>query len=147
MEDRGNALKLSIEIPFDDFYKLLDIKKLVKFDAKNVIVIVNKALLQIIEDYKIKKYQKDFEEWLTDIRELGHKPFKTEYTNNFEAEKGVKCYIFKYKKSMLSKWFLGIVSDIGIFSKINEEYRKDTEIADAKSTLSLLSEIREKYNK
>ena len=48
---------------------------------------------------------------------------------------------------MLSKWFLGIVSDIGVFSKINEEYRKDTEITDAKSTLNLLSEIREKYNK
>ena len=147
LEDRDNALKLSIEIPFDDFYKLLDPKKLVKFDAKNIIIIVNKDLFRSIEDYKIKKYKKDLEEWLEDIRELGHKPFKIEYTNNFKDEKGIKCYIFKYKKSMLSKWFLGIVSDIGAFSKINVEYRKDTEITDAKSTLKLLSEIREKYNK
>lgn len=147
IEDKGNTLKVAIEIPFDDFYKLLDTKKLVKFDAKNIIVIVNKELLQNIEDYKIKKYKKDLEVWLEDIRELGHKPFKIEYTNNFEDEKGIKCYIFKYKKSMLSKWFLGIVSDIGVFSKINEEYKKDTEITDAKSIPKLLSEIREKYNK
>lgn len=147
IEDKCNTFKVAIEIPFDDFYKLLDIKKLVKFDANNIIVTINKDLLQKIENYKIEKYKKDLEVWLEDIRELGHKPFKIEYTNNFEDEKGIKCYIFKYKKSMLSKWFLGIVSDIGVFSKMNEEYKKDTEITDAKSILKLLSEIRKKYNK
>ena len=147
IESKNNHLKVAIEIPFADFYKMLDIKKLPMFDADHIIVTVNAELLKKIESYKIEKYKKDLEVWLEDIRELGYKPFKIEYTNNFEDEKGVKCYIFKYKKTMLSKWFLGIVSDIGIFSKINEEYNKDTEIASAKSTLKLLSEIREKYNK
>lgn len=147
IENKNNQLKIATEIPFDDFYKMLDIKKLPAFDEKHIIVTINDELLKKAENYKIEKSKKDLEVWLEDIRELGHKPFKIEYTNNFEDEKGVKCYIFKYKKSMLSKWFLGIVSDIGIFSKINEEYKKDTEITDAKSTLKLLSEIREKYKK
>lgn len=76
----------------------------------------------------------ELENWLSDPRELGHKPAKIEYTNSFTDEDGIKCMIFKYKKSILGKWLLGIVSESGTFSQMRK-YNKNTEIEDAKKLL------------
>ena len=85
-----------------------------------------------INEAKIK-----LESWLSDPHELGKKPSSVVYTNSFVDEDGIKCYIFKYKKSLLSKWLLGIVSDSGTFSEM-KEYNKNTELDDAKKIVNLL---------
>lgn len=88
---------------------------------------------------EIKEGLLKLENWLSDPRELGCKPSKIEYTNSFEDEDGIKCMIFKYKKSLTGKWMLGIVSDSGTFSEM-EEYNKNTEIEAAKKILEMLKD-------
>ena len=86
---------------------------------------------------EVKEAMLELEKWLLDPHELGHRPSKIEYTNSFEDEDGIKCMIFKYKKSILGKWLLGIVSESGTFSEM-QEYNKYTEIEDAKKILEML---------
>ena len=86
---------------------------------------------------EITKAMLELEEWLSDSHELGKKPSKIEYTNSFEDEDGIKCLIFKYKKNILSKWLLGIVSESGTFSEM-QEYNQKNEIEDAKRILERL---------
>jgi hypothetical protein len=88
-------------------------------------------------DNEIKEATKQLEEWLAHPQELGKKPFRIEYTNSFEDKEGTKCMIFKYKKSFLGKWLLGIVSESGTFSQM-QEYNKNTEIEDASKILEML---------
>ncbi len=139
IENKNQELKLTAEIPFVDFIKIIDKKKCPIFDAKHIIVTVDQALLKKVAKYKIEQAKENLSEWLSDFRELGQKPVKIEYTNSFEEE-GIHCFIFKYKKTILGKWMLGIVSDSGTFSKM-EEYHKETEIEEAKVIIKLLKEI------
>ena len=76
---------------------------------------------------------------MADPAELGRKPAKIEYTASFEDEDGIKCMIFKFKKSFFGKWLLGIVSESGTFSEM-KEYNSATETEDAKSLLHILKE-------
>ena len=85
----------------------------------------------------INEAKKALEHWLSDPHELGHKPIMIEYTNTFEDEDGIKCMIFKYKGSLFGKWLLGIVSESGTFSEM-QEYNQNTEIEDAKRILEML---------
>lgn len=139
IENKNQELKLTAEIPFTDFIKIIDKKKCPIFDAKHIIVTVDQALLKKVEKYKIDQAKEKLSEWLSDFRELGQKPAKIEYTNAFEEE-GINCFIFKYKKTILGKWMLGIVSDSGTFSEM-KEYHKETEIEDAKEIIKLLKEF------
>lgn len=75
--------------------------------------------------------KKILEDWLSDPHELGRKPYKINYTNMFEDEDGIRCFIYKYKKHIFSKWCLGIVSDSGTFSEMLE-YKRENEIEDSK---------------
>ena len=59
---------------------------------------------------EIVNAMEELENWLADPAELGRKPAKIEYTASFEDEDGIKCMIFKFKKSFFGKWLLGIVS-------------------------------------
>lgn len=88
-------------------------------------------------DEMIKQNKKELEDWLSHPNELGKKPCKIEYTNQFEDEDGIKCMIFKYKKSLFGKWLLGIVSDSGTFSDM-KEYNKEKEIEDVTKILEFL---------
>jgi len=45
--------------------------------------------------------------WLSDERELGQKPSKIEIAGEFDLH-GMHYYIFKYKKTWLGKWLLGV---------------------------------------
>ncbi|MBE1444209.1 DUF4261 domain-containing protein [Paenibacillus sp. OAS669] len=45
--------------------------------------------------------------WLSDERELGQKPSKIEIAAEFDLH-GMHYYIFKYKKTWLGKWLLGV---------------------------------------
>lgn len=85
-----------------------------------------------IEQAKLK-----LAEWLEYPTELGCRPKYIEYTNSFEDEDGIKCMIFKYRKSILGKWMLGIVSDSGTFSEM-KKYNQATEIEDAKKIVNML---------
>lgn len=138
--NKNGDLKYSEEIPYHDFCSILDIDTYPKFDAKHVILTLDQSILSKILSYQITQAQSELEIWLSDIRELGCKPYKIEYSTSFEDEDHIRCHIFKYKKSMLSKWYLGIVSDSGTFSEM-KEYHKNTEIEDAKHILNLLKEI------
>ncbi len=86
---------------------------------------------------EIEKAKSELENWLSHPNELGQKPSKIEYTNSFEDEDGIHCMIFKYKKSFFGKWLLGIVSESGTFSQM-QEYNQNTEIEDAKVILNML---------
>jgi len=86
---------------------------------------------------EIKEAMLELERWLSHPNELGVKPEKIEYTNSFEDEDGIKCMIFKYRKSLLSPWLLAIVSESGTFSQM-KEYNKNTEIEDAQEILTML---------
>ncbi|WP_147404779.1 MULTISPECIES: hypothetical protein [Clostridia] len=85
----------------------------------------------------IKNAMEELEDWLSDPSELGKKPAKIEYTNAFADEDGINCLVFKYKKNLLGKWLLGIVSESGTFSEMGE-YNQKTEIDDAKRILEML---------
>lgn len=75
--------------------------------------------------------------WLSHPNELGKKPSKVEFTKQFKDEEGIQCQIFKYKKSMFSKWYLAIVSESGTFSEF-KEYHEGTEVEDATEILTML---------
>ena len=75
---------------------------------------------------EIVNAMEELEKWLADPAELGRKPAKIEYTASFEDEDGIKCMIFKFKKSFFGKWLLGIVSESGTFSEM-KEYNSSTE--------------------
>lgn len=85
----------------------------------------------------IKNAMEELGDWLSDPSELGKKPVKIEYTNAFTDEDSINCLIFKYKKNVLEKWLLGIVSESRTFSEM-EEYHQKTEIDDAKRILEML---------
>ncbi len=51
--------------------------------------------------------QKAMMEWLADPQELGKAPAKIECAGSFELHE-MQYYIFKYKKTILGKWLLGI---------------------------------------
>ena len=57
---------------------------------------------------EIVNAMEELENWLADPTELGRKPAKIEYTASFEDEDGIKCMIFKFKKSFFGKWLLGV---------------------------------------
>ena len=82
----------------------------------------------------IKAAAQELEIWLADPHELGRKSAKVEYS--FEDD-GIQCLIFRYKKSLLGKWLLGIVSDSGTFSEMRE-YRPETARQDAQALLDTL---------
>ena len=86
---------------------------------------------------EIKNAMVELENWLSDPQELGKKPVKIEYANSFEDEDGIRCIIFKYKKNILGKWLLGIVSESGTFSEM-KKYNQKSEIEDAKQILKML---------
>ena len=88
-------------------------------------------------DKEIKTATLEMEKWLADPHELGHKPAKIEYVNSFKDEDGITCMIFKYKKSVFGKWLLGIVSESGTFSEM-QEYNESTAVSDAKEILDML---------
>lgn len=140
VRDYNGKLTVTEEISYNDFCNLIDIKKCKKFDDRHIIITFDNNLMIKLENYKIEQSKCELENWLSDPNELGFKPYKIEYTNSFEDGDGIKCKIFKYKKSMLSKWLLGIVSDSGTFSEM-KEYKQVTEIEDAK----LLIETLKKY--
>ena len=78
-------------------------------------------------------------EWLMHPNELGCKPSKIEYTNEFVSEDGIRCIIFKFKKSLLSPWLLAIWSESGVFSEM-KKYDASTEMDDARELLAFLKQ-------
>ena len=86
---------------------------------------------------EIEKAMKELSEWLEYPTELGKKPYKIEYTNSFNYDPDCTCHIFKFKKSLLSDWMLGIVSDSGIFSEM-KKYNQETEFEDAVELVNFL---------
>lgn len=89
------------------------------------------------DEKKLADAKNRLAEWLSDERELGARPAKMEYVESFVDEDEIACMIFKYKKSLFSKWMLGIVSDSGVFSEM-QEFRQDTAVQDAKACLEFL---------
>lgn len=136
-------LQIAEEMPYDDFCAVIPVASFPRFDEKHVVITFKKEWLKIIERKNVERAKNKLEEWLADARELGKKPIKIEHTTSFVDEDGIRCYVFKYKKSLLSPWWLGIVSDSGTFSEM-KVYHKDSEIEDAKHILNLLKEIWEK---
>ena len=88
---------------------------------------------------EIQEAKIELENWLSDPDELGRKPARIEYTNHFKDEDGLECIIFKFKKSIVGKWLLGIVSESGTFSEM-KEYHAKNEIDDATIILNMLKE-------
>lgn len=78
-------------------------------------------------------------EWLEHPNELGCRPHKIEFTNEFTDEDGIHCMIFKYKKSALSPWLLAIAGDSGVFSEM-QKYNEKKEVEDAKALLAFLKQ-------
>jgi len=78
-------------------------------------------------------------DWLSDPRELGKAPSKIEYVEDFVDEDEIQCIIFKFKKNLFSKWMIGIVSDSGTFSEM-EEFHAETAKEDAKRCLDWLKQ-------
>jgi len=92
-----------------------------------------------IDTQRIVKAHQEMVEWLRDPRELGTKPAQLEYVDAFTDEDGIECLIFKFRKSVLSKWMIGIVSDSGVFSHM-KIFNKDTAMEDAAECLNFLKD-------
>lgn len=91
----------------------------------------------IMDKQKIDEAKQHLEEWLSDPREFGKKPAKIEYVKDFTDEDGVECMIFKFKKSLISKWIIGIAGEMGVFSAMRE-YNEATAEKDAAECLDWL---------
>lgn len=92
-----------------------------------------------MDEKRIEEAKTELIGWLAHPAELGKAPAKIEYVNAFEDEDGISCLIFKYKKSLLGRWLLGIVSESGTFSEM-QEYKQETERADAEKLLEYLKD-------
>ena len=77
-------------------------------------------------------------DWLKDPRELGKAPAKMEYAGTFVLH-DMNYYIFKFKKSILGKWLIGVSGGFAgdelelcghMFSEM-QEYREATAQEDA----------------
>jgi len=87
-------------------------------------------------------------EWLANERELGHQPSKIELAGEFNLH-GMQYYIFKYKKTMLGKWLVGVcggyehASDTEhcghVFSEM-QPYHPDTAEEEAISMVNMIRE-------
>ncbi|MCM1100179.1 MAG: DUF4261 domain-containing protein [Clostridium sp.] len=86
---------------------------------------------------KIKAASKRLEEWLSAPGGPGIRAAKLEYVESFQAEDGTECMIFKFRKSVFSKWMLGIVNDLGAFSGMRE-FRQEYAVRDAEECLETL---------
>jgi len=129
--------KYDYEMPFEEFCLLLDIPEYTKFDATHIILTFDSKLDSEIKERKIEAAKTEMENWLSRPGVLGRRPYKLEYTNQFLEENGDVCYVFKFKKSMLGKWLIGIVSAAGTSSEMRE-YRPGSEMEDAHKIFKLL---------
>ena len=137
LKSKKQEFQIHTEMSYDEFCKVINLSKCSKFDKKHMLVTVNDDVLLKIAKYNVKKAEEKMIEWLSDYRELGQAPVQIKFIKDFVTDDGIKCYIFKYKKTLFSKWWLGIVSDSGTFSEF-KEYNPDTEIDDAKKIIDLL---------
>ncbi len=137
IDDSENKFTLVSEIPYQVFGEIINIKKRTNFDQEHKLITIDDSLLKKIKKYNIKAATEKLIVWLQDFRELGHRPARIKYTNEFITEDNIHCYIFKYKKTLFSKWYLGICSDSGVFSNF-QEYHKNTELKDALNIIELL---------
>ena len=140
LKSKKQEFQIHTEMSYEEFCKVINLSKCPKFDKKHMLVTVNDDVLLKIAKYNVKKAQEKMIEWLCDYRELGQAPVQIKFTKDFVTDDGIKCYIFKYKKTLFSKWWLGIVSDSGTFSEF-KEYNPDMEIDDAKKIIDLLKTL------
>ena len=133
----SNEFKIHAEMSYDEFCQVINLSKYPKFDKTHVLITVDDKALSKIAQHNIQTAQETMINWLSDYRELGCKPAQIEFTKEFVTEDGIHCYIFKYKKTLLSNWWLGIVSESGTFSEF-KEYNQATEITDAIEIINLL---------
>ena len=85
----------------------------------------------------IKEASEELAQWLSYPTELGCRPAKVEFTTEFDDPDGIHCMIFRFQKTLLGKWLLGIVSESGTFSEM-QEYHKESELEDATRILEML---------
>ena len=137
--DMNGKLEPIKEIEYHEFCQQIDLSRYKKFDETHVIITFTKDWLSLFNKDQILEAKESLINWLSHSHELGKKPVKIEYCMSFVDEDEIECMIFKYKKTLLSKWLLGIVSDSGVFSCF-KEYRKDQQIKDAKEILEMLKE-------
>jgi len=86
---------------------------------------------------EIQNAAEELANWLADPHELGHRPSKVQFVEGFEDEDGIQCLVFKFKKSLLSPWYLGIVSESGTFSEM-QPFDPATQRQDAQAILTML---------
>lgn len=132
-----------VSIPFPLFQEMMGRVHRARFDAYHVVLTLNEELLWFVRPYEIEQAVQRLSIWLSDPRELGRKPYSVTHTKTFDSEAGIRCHIFRYKASMFSSWLLGIVSDIGVYSEMNE-YHKKSEQTDANALLAILHDFRQK---
>ncbi len=134
--DNGNYKVLS-ELTFDEFKAAAGFDNYPRFDEEHIIITLDEKLLKKFFQKKVSESKEQLINWLSHPNELGAKPVKIENTNYFRDEDGIECFIFKYKKKLIGKWLLGIVSESGTFSEM-KPYNQNTEIEDAKQMLEML---------
>lgn len=86
--------------------------------------------------------------WLEDPRELGKKPAKIECVKEFQYDE-MKYYIFKYKKSALGKWLLGVsggfeedsLEECGHTFSEMKEYDESSAVEDATALIETVKEF------
>ena len=139
-KDKEEKLVIYGELSYEDFCKSVNIRKHRAFDKEHVLITIDDKLLHKIDKKLIENAKEKMLIWLSDYRELGCMPKQIAFTKRFKTDDGIDCYIFKYKKNVFSKWWLGIVSDAGTFSEF-KEYKKETEIDDAKKIIDLLKSL------
>lgn len=134
--DNSNYKVLS-ELTFDEFKAAAGFEHYSKFDEEHIILTLDDELLKKFFRQKVSEVTEQLINWLSHPNELGAKPVKIENTNYFRDEDGIECFVFKYKKKLIGKWLLGIVSESGAFSEM-KPYNQKTEIEDSKQMLEML---------
>ena len=74
------------------------------------------------------------------MAQKGADPPKIAFVKEIRNEAGETCALYKFKKSWLSKWLLGIVTENDCFSAF-EEYHAENDIQDAEKLWMRLKTI------
>ena len=128
------------EIDYDDFLHMIRAAKCPRFDASHLIVTYDDSLDEKVQQWKIRKGRERLILWLRKEHGPVADPPKIAFVKEIRNEAGETCALYKFKKSWLSKWLLGIVTENDCFSAF-EEYHAENDIQDAEKLWMRLKTI------
>ena len=136
--DTADTLHLVGELSFKEFKRIINFKKLEKYDYKNVLLTLDQDKFSKVFNYCIRNAKKILIKYLNKIKKI--RVLQVEFLKYFYDDNEEICYIFKYRCNLFSKWYLAIVFNFKCFTQM-DEYSADKVLEVANKLLATLKEI------